>query len=162
MIGKATALMMLALVCAAALAQAKPANSEATAQEIWRLEHSYWDYVKAFDAEHYKALWSPDYVGWPATSEAPIGPEHITDWFADFQKKGSHLEYAKIRPAGIQTFGNVVVVHYWLTELWLDKDGKGLPQTFKMTHTWMRTADAWKIIGGMSAHAPNPGRASFQ
>jgi ketosteroid isomerase-like protein len=153
-------LAMLVLFCAAARAQEKPVNSEATAQEIWRLEHLYWDYVKAFDAEHYKALWNPDFVGWPATSAAPVGTEHIADWFVDFQKKGSTLQYAKIKPAGIQTFGNVVVVHYWLSELWADKDGKGTPQTFKLTHTWMRSGDTWKIIGGMSAVAPDPEKAA--
>ncbi|HMD30376.1 MAG TPA: nuclear transport factor 2 family protein [Candidatus Acidoferrales bacterium] len=128
-----------------------PARAPATAKEIWRLEHLYWDYVKTFDAEHYKALWHPDFVGWPATSAAPVGVEHITDWFTVFQKNGSTLKYANIKPAGIQTFGNVVVVHYWLTSLWTDKEGGGTPKTYKLTHTWMRAGDRWQIIGGMSA-----------
>jgi len=133
--------------------QGKQAKSESAAQEIWRLEHLYWDYVQAFDVEHYKTLWHPDFVGWPSGSAAPVGKENIADWIVFYQKNNSKLKFAHLEPAAIQTFGKVAVVHYWLTRLWIDKEGNGAPSTVKITHTWMQVGDSWQIIGGMAAPA---------
>jgi hypothetical protein len=48
----------------------------------------------------------------------------------------------------------VAVTHYHLTELWIDKSGKGKPRTIKVTHTWLRNKDTWRIIGGMAVVVP--------
>jgi hypothetical protein len=46
---------------------------------------------------------------------------------------------------------NIVVTHYWVTAFWADKAGKGEPpETTRITHTWMKTAAGWQILGGMS------------
>jgi len=47
---------------------ASPARTE---EQIWSLEKSYWEYVKANDLQKYRALWHDDFVGWPFVSAAP-------------------------------------------------------------------------------------------
>jgi hypothetical protein len=48
----------------------------------------------------------------------------------------------------------MVVTSYWTTVFWVDKAGRGEPATMRVTHTWIKTATGWQIIGGMSAPVP--------
>lgn len=123
---------------------------------VWNLEHSYWDFVKALDLESYKKLWHPNFVGWPSVSPRPARKDHITDWITSHSEKGERLQSFTLVEADSQATENVVVTHYWLTTAWSGKDGAGKPATIRVTHTWIRTASGWQIIGGMSAPEPNP------
>jgi Domain of unknown function (DUF4440) len=125
---------------------------------VWKLEHSYWEYVKALDLESYRNLWHPNFVGWPSSSAKPARKDHITDWIAASTAKGLHLESYELKPAASQATENVVVTHYWLTERWADKDGQGKSDTIRLTHTWIRTPGGWQIIGGMAAPVTKPTR----
>jgi Domain of unknown function (DUF4440) len=119
---------------------------------VWRLERAYWEYVRNFDLEHYRALWHSDFVGWPQTSAVPVRKANITDWFMEHKAKGEQLEAPLLEPAASQAFGdNLVVTHYWITAAWAAKGQTPKPGRARITHTWMRTNDVWQIIGGMSA-----------
>jgi ketosteroid isomerase-like protein len=127
------------------------AQQSAEEQAVWKLEHSYWDDVKALDLNSYLELWHPNFVGWPSVSAQPQRKDHITDWITAYTAKGLHLKSYTLEPDASQMTGNVIVVHYWLTPLWTDKNDSGEPYTLRITHTWIRTEKGWKIIGGMSA-----------
>jgi hypothetical protein len=120
-------------------------------KEVWKRETSYWEYVKAVDLDGYRSLWHPDFVGWPKFSAEPARKDHITDWIAAYSEKGTRLKWYSIQPAASQSTENIVVVHYWITQLWLDKAGQGQLETDRITHTWIKTPGGWQIIGGMSA-----------
>jgi len=47
------------------------------------------------------------------------------------------------------------MVYYRLTADWADKDGRHAGGTLRVTHTWVRTAAGWQILGGMSSVEPN-------
>jgi hypothetical protein len=132
------------------------AGQSAEEQAVWKLEHSYWEYVKAFDLESYRNLWHPNFVGWPSSSTKPARRNHITDWITDAPKKGLHLKSYTLEPAAGQATENVVTTHYWVTEKWVDKEEHGKSDTVKLTHTWIRTPGGWQIIGGMAAPVPAP------
>jgi Domain of unknown function (DUF4440) len=138
---------MVILVFSAALAQCQSPQE----QTVWKQEHAYWEYVKKFDLEHYRALWHSDFVGWPQSAAAPVRKANITDWFTEHKAKGEELEF-KLEPAASQAFGdNLVVTHYWVTAAWIAKGQTPKPGRSRITHTWLRTNDVWQIIGGMSA-----------
>jgi ketosteroid isomerase-like protein len=121
-------------------------------QAVWKQEHAYWEYVKDFDLERYRALWHSDFVGWPQSSDAPVRKAKITDWFMEHKAKGEELAAFKLEPAASQAFGdNLVVTHYWVTAAWVAKSQTPKPSRSRITHTWMRTNDMWQIVGGMSA-----------
>jgi len=121
---------------------------------VWKLEHQYWEYVKAVDLDGYRTLWHPNFVGWPLTSDAPARKAHITDWIKLHSDKGEGLQSFSLKQAESQLTENVVVTHYWLTAVWGTKNGPGSPQTSRITHTWIRVKDGWQIIGGMSSPSP--------
>ena len=120
-------------------------------QAVWEMEQSYWKYVQAGDLESYRKLWHPKFVGWPNSSARPKKKDQITDWIADYTKKGLHLKSYDLEPAASQATGNLVMTYYWITDRWADKEGKAEGETNRITHTWLRTPAGWQIIGGMSA-----------
>ena len=138
-------------VSSAGTAQPQASGSE---QALWKLEHTYWRYVQDNDLRAYLSLWHEDFIGWPQTSASPIHKDHITDWITSQTSKGLRFKLGEFKPAAIQTIGDTSVVYYWMTYELLDKDGKGPAYTFRITHTWLKDENDWRIIGGMSAPEP--------
>jgi ketosteroid isomerase-like protein len=131
-------------------------SSEMSADEqvLWALERSYWQYVEKNDLAAYSNLWHQDFLGWPSVSSAPVRKDHITDWITSQTSKGLAFKTGEFKPAEIQVTGDVAFACYWITFKWVDKDGKGAPHTFRITHAWLRSARDWRIIGGMSMPEP--------
>lgn len=128
-------------------------------QAIWKLEHSYWDYVQQNDLQAYRALWDKDFLGWPSMSAAPVRKDHITDWITAQTSKGLAFKTVEFKPAALHVHGDVAVTYYWITDKWVDKEGKGAADTSRITHTWIRSGKDWHIIGGMSmAEGANAGK----
>ena len=142
------------LLVSAGLVRAQQQSADEKA--VWKLEHDYWEYVKALDIEKYLSLWHPDFVGWPFSSAQPQRKDHITDWMKQYTEKGMRLKSYTLEPAASHATGNLVVTYYLLTYHWTDAQGQGEPQIFRVTHTWLRTPEGWKIIGGMSARIASP------
>ena len=148
------------LLAAAGLCAARPAAAQQSANEqaVWKLETAYWNAVKSVDLVGYRALWHEDFVGWPYSSAQPVRKDHITDWITEPTGKGLHLQWYSIEPAASQATDNVVITHYWVTGFWTDKAGHGdEPETSRITHTWLKTAGGWQIVGGMSV-SPSRGK----
>jgi Domain of unknown function (DUF4440) len=150
-------MLMLAVVglCAALPAAAQQSANE---QAVWKLETAYWNYVRAVDLDGYRTLWHKDFVGWPSSSAQPARKDQITDWITASTDKGVRLQWYSLEPAASQATENIVITHYWVTAFWSDKAGKGEPpETVRITHTWIKTATGWQILGGMAA-PPAPGK----
>jgi ketosteroid isomerase-like protein len=143
--------ILLAVICAAAPARAQQSYNE---KAVWKLETTYWEDVKALDLDSYRNLWHENFVGWPYSSSQPARKDHITDWIKAHTDKGETLVWFELKPADSRTAEDVVVTEYWLTSLWADKAGHGEPFTQRVTHTWIKTANGWEIIAGMSASVP--------
>ena len=75
-------------VTAAAFAE----GSDKKQTQIWNLEKTYWQYVKANDLEKYRALWHENFLGWPFVSPAPVRKDRITDWITSNTSKNIHRE----------------------------------------------------------------------
>ena len=143
--------ILLAAICVAAPVRAQQSDNE---KAVWKLETTYWEDVKALDLDSYKNLWHENFVGWPYSNSQPARKDHITDWIKAHTDKGATMVWYELKPADSMATGNVVVTAYWLTSLWADKTGHGEPVTQRVTHTWIRTANGWQIITGMSATVP--------
>jgi ketosteroid isomerase-like protein len=152
----AASLRCVLILFAVALSAAMPALSQQSDNEkaVWKLESSYWAYVKAVDLDSYRALWHENFVGWPSANSQPVRKDHITDWITARTDKGEWLQWFSLEPAASQSTGDMVVTSYWTTVFWVDKAGRGEPATMRVTHTWIKTATGWQIIGGMSAPVP--------
>src|SRR5213080_2719916 len=134
-------------------------NSTANEKEIWNLEKSYWEYVKANDLEKYRALWHEDFVGWPLVSPSPVRKDHITDWITANTSKGVKLQSYSIEELAIRVTGDIAINHYRIKANWITSEGVQVRKdTLRITHTWIRTHGTWQILGGMSAPVNSEGK----
>src|SRR5207248_8769335 len=76
----------------------------------------------------------------------------VTAWIEKMREQKIRFTYTLTRE-GAADFGDVVVVYYRAETLSEFPDGhvEGRGEVSRMTHTWRRFGDAWRIIGGMSA-----------
>ena len=148
---RASLAAVLALVALTGFAQ-QSADEDA----VWKLEHSYWEYVKAQDVASYKALWHENFVGWPSFSPQPVRKDHVADWLTNYKAKGLRLKSYSLKPAASQKSGQVVVVHYWVSMAWTGTDNSEQPETIRVMHTWLKGENGWHIISGMSMREAPP------
>ena len=127
--------------------------------QVWNLEKAYWEYVKGNDLEKYRALWRPDFLGWPLVSSAPVRKDHITDWITANTSKGLKLQSYSIEQLAIQVTGDVALDYYRIKATWANSAGADIKSdAFRITHTWIRTHGTWQMIGGMSAPVNEQGQ----
>jgi ketosteroid isomerase-like protein len=111
------------------------------------------------DQNHLARLLVDDFVGWPCSTWTPTGKADIGAWVERIRDNNWTLTY-ELRPAAIQLFGDVAIVHYVAEYIFGFGNGttKGAGEWRKFTHTWMKVGDEWQIIGGMCANQ-EPARA---
>jgi ketosteroid isomerase-like protein len=121
-------------------------------QEVWAQEQTYWQSLKADDSETYLGLWDERFIGWPRYERAPAGKEKIRQEYAPgTTARGKVLDY-KLEPLSVRSYWNDVVITFFRATVTRGKpDGEVETRTSRLTHTWLRTDQGWKIIGGMAA-----------
>ena len=112
--------------------------------EVWRLEESRAKYMTARDVVNVLAMYHQDFVGWSSRGTSPVRKADIGSWLQKAIEEGREVSHAKLRREAVEIFGDVAIVHF------ASSRGPSVKWT-KVTHTWIRVADSWKIIGGMSA-----------
>jgi hypothetical protein len=148
----------LVVLCAVGSASAQaPAADSVVEDEIWELEDAYWRYAADGDVENYLTLWHDDFVGWFCRASDPIRKANIGDWVRAIHEEGQELVYSLDNKTS-QEFDGLVVVYYTTPIGRLFQDGSNLweGEVFKVTHTWMKVADQWQIIGGMCGELGAP------
>lgn len=145
----ATILVFL-LLGARGFAQQKSQTSSET-EQVWAQEEAYWRYVQTNDAQHWAALWSDDFVGWPASKEHPM---HRAEGIAEFRAGSSSLSHVtayQLHRESVEMHSPVVITFYRVTFRIHHADGSESTHSARMTHTWMKRGSTWQIVGGMSA-----------
>jgi ketosteroid isomerase-like protein len=145
-------LKRISFLLAVAMTGALIASPAGTEEQIWNLEKSYWEYVKANDLQKYRALWHDDFVGWPFVNAAPVQKDHITDWITNNKSKGLKLQSYSIEQLAVRVTGDIAIDHYRIKANWASSDTGQVVRTdaMRITHTWTRTNGTWQILGGMS------------
>ncbi len=63
----------------------------------------------------------------------------------------------ELRPVSVRVYNNsVAIAHYEAHKRLVTNDGAEIAALTKCTHTWMRTAHGWRMIGGMEAPLAHP------
>ena len=108
---------------------------------LWKKEEAY---IKAHvEADHSKILsmWDENFLGWPSRLESSAiknsGSEYLKKYFSKPMPAGTEF---RIEKQGIKIENNVALLHY---RLFLFKSST------RLTHTWIKRADKWYILGGM-------------
>ena len=67
----------------------------------------------------------------------------------NFQRKGT-LDY-EFLSNWVEVAGNVGITQYGVKSSFTGTDGQKTSSSSRITHTWLKTDEGWKIVGGMSA-----------
>jgi len=125
-------------------------------KEVWQMEETYWRDVKAFDEAHYLTLWHENFLGWPRDQKTPIGKVALRDAVHQkFQRKGT-LDYEFLSKS-VGVTGNVGITQYAVKSSFTGTGGEKTSFNSRITHTWLKTDQGWKIVGGMSASSEPDG-----
>lgn len=117
-------------------------------QEVWNEEENAFRYMNGKDPEKYVALWDEQFVGWPDYEERPVGKQVLARGVKDeFARPSAPVPLPT--PLAVAVFGDVAITYYF----WPDAD-KTSSHKSRITHTWRRTKNGWKIIGGLSGDPP--------
>jgi hypothetical protein len=121
--------------------------------EVWNEEQNFFRYLQAKDLQKYMSLWDERFVGWPDYHAYPVHKHDIAaDVAEEFRSSQSTLPPGTLpTPEAINVFGNVAVTYY----VWPDP-AKSSPFVYRITHTWLKGPNGWRIIGGLSCEVPRP------
>jgi len=124
-------------------------SNQSSEEEIWELEENY--IANHGDANHAAILsvYHEDFLGWPQTAPHPMRkgdmPESLQQNFPE--PTDNIIEFER---GEIQLKENIAITQYTVHITTLDEEGDEVKQAVRITHTWLREADGWKILGGMS------------
>lgn len=124
--------------------------------EVWNHELAYWGYAETADLDNFISLWHEDGIGWPNNQPAPVNKEnarkHMAGVFETLQLDSLRIE---IRPLSVRIYGDVGITYFETRSSVTTKDGTKIAERDRATHTWLRTDQGWKIIGGMEVPLTN-------
>ncbi len=118
-------------------------------EEVWALEETYVAALKNAEHDELLGFLHDDFLGWPDSQERPAdkieAARFLQNNFAQPGEWSFHIDRA-----GIRIHGDIVITHYVINMS--DKNGDGIEKTqaIRITHTWIRDASQWRILGGMS------------
>ena len=144
-------LLILCLGFATTVVGAEDLTSDELA--VWELEESYYRFAKNNDPESYLSLFHDDVIGWPTHDPAPKGRNKVSQWIGAVHSDPAKDWNYEIERLAIQSFGDVVVVHYRLRDYFVSTEsGEEInSQEFRISHSWLRVGETWQIISGMGA-----------
>jgi hypothetical protein len=115
-------------------------------KEVWNGEQNYFRYLQAKDLKSFMSLWDDNFVGWPDYSDHPLRkPDIESSVAAEFQSTPTSSPPNPIpKPEAIAVFGDTAVTYYF----WPEADETS-PSEYRITHTWQKGPEGWRIISGM-------------
>ena len=126
-------------------------------EKVWKEEQNYFRYLQAKDLQGFMSLWDENFLGWPDYSEVPLQKKDIESGaaaeFQNVQQSARLLPAPK--PEAIGVFGDVAVTHYFWPEADDTSSGK-----YRITHTWRKGPDGWRIISGMDCEVPRSAQST--
>ncbi len=120
-------------------------------KEVWDQELKYYEYSKSNEPAKHNSLFHENIIGWPTTDSIPKGKNKVSLWIPLVHENPKEEWNYELDLQAIQSFGNVVIVHYKLHEWFISKEtGEELSAaTYRISHTWLKEGGKWKIISGM-------------
>jgi Domain of unknown function (DUF4440) len=115
-------------------------------KEVWNGEQNYFRYLQAKDLKSFISLWDDNFVGWPDYSEHPLRKPDIESRVAEEVQATptSTRPNPMPKPEAIAVFGDAAVTYYF----WPEADETS-PLKYRITHTWRKGPEGWRIISGM-------------
>jgi hypothetical protein len=128
-------------------------------KEVWAGEQNYFQYLQAKDSKSFMSLWDDNFVGWPDYSDHPLRKPDIESSVAEELQPTptSGRPNFSPKPEAIAVFGDAAVTDYF----WPEPDETS-PFKYRITHTWRRGPEGWRIISGMACEVPRSSEAKTE
>lgn len=124
-------------------------NGDRVKEEIWALEEAYFANLYKADYEALLAITHSQFLGWPGTMPQPVDKEGSARFMKQLIPKPTSCIF-KIEREGIRVLGEVVLTQYIIHVNCNDNASVAKTQSSRITHTWVKEGDRWKLLGGMS------------
>jgi len=118
-------------------------------EKIWKLEEAYFTSLYNADHDGMLALVHSQFLGWPDAMAEPLDRQGSADFMKKAFPKPSPCSL-KFEREGIRVAGNVALTQYIIHTSCSDAAGALKKQSSRITHTWIKEGQNWKILGGMS------------
>jgi Domain of unknown function (DUF4440) len=120
-------------------------------KDVWEGEQNYFRYMQSRNLNAFLSLWDDNFIGWPDYSVHPLRKADIESGVAEeFKREQTNKRPMPTpKPEAIGMFGDVAVTHYF----WPESDETS-PFKYRVTHTWQKGPEGWRIIGGMACEVP--------
>ena len=139
---------LLALVFSATPAMC--ATDAAAEKAVWAMEETYWKTLESSDLQGYVNLWHKDFLGWPRDRDLPVGKDGIEEGTRRKMAEGRVVSH-EILSKAVRVVGTIGITQYAVRAVRVSTQGDTATFVSRVTHTWVRTGNTWKIVGGMSA-----------
>ena len=118
-------------------------------EEIWALEEAYFANLYKADYAAVLAIVHNKFLGWPGTVSQPIDKEGSNRFMRQLIPRPTSCTF-KIERGGIQVLGDIALTQYTIYVNGGDTGAVAKTQPSRITHTWVKEGDGWKLLGGMS------------
>ena len=130
-------------------------NAQATLspaeQEVWQMELKLVEFSNAGNIEGFLGLFHEDHVGWSRNDPKPGTKEDRRKTLSGLLRDGRLANPIVDRERlSVRRYGDVAIVFYRETYARPDGSGKRIEYSVRTIHTWKKTSDGWRLIGGMS------------
>lgn len=145
-------LITITMLCALSVgvAKASPPASRAEVQaEIWAKEQAIYAGRGRGDLGPYIESVAPDFLSWPPQAPAPVDLAALK---ASAPSVAGGKEHLSMSFVALSLYGDTAVIYY-RTHMTQRADGTPVDQSYEVTHTWVSTADGWRLFGGMARPA---------
>jgi ketosteroid isomerase-like protein len=121
----------------------------AVEEQIWASEEAYFTNLYKGDYEATLALAHSQFLGWPSTLSKPIDKDESASFMKQLISKPTSCTF-KIEREGIRVLGEVALTQYIIRVNCSDTSAVSKTQSSRITHTWVKEGDSWRLLGGMS------------
>lgn len=118
-------------------------------EEIWALEEAYFANLYKADYAAVLAIVHDQFLGWPGTAPQPIDKEGSARFMRQLIPEPPSCSF-KIEQEGIRVLGEVTLTQFTIYVNYSDTAAVAKTQSSRITHTWVKEGDHWKLLGGMS------------
>jgi hypothetical protein len=124
-------------------------NYSAEELELAEIESSYLHEIGRSNTDRWQSIWHPDGIV-ILNNFADNGKDSVSRFLRTQTSAGLKPEEIDAAVMNVKVVGNTGFTFCRVTEFWVDKLGRGDPNTTRVAHTWSKVGGHWQIIGEFS------------
>ncbi len=118
-------------------------------EEIWGLEAAYFANLYKANYAAVLALIHSQFLGWPDGVPRPLDKEGSARFMQQLISKPTACTFT-IERGDMRVLGDVALTQYTIKVHCSDPAGVTHTHASRITHTWVKEGERWKLLGGMS------------